>query len=357
MKTRYYFKGQEETGKIKRILSNKDKGYIQVKDHQDAFFSPSKVKSFNPKEGQFVKFIAKRTGEKTEAINIKLISSEDKDRDMGNVKEEYILPRNTLALIKNDLNNIIPKDNYALWLNKYEGAKLKVKERRIPSYIIDKAPNHLIEKRLKLINNENLLKTFELDTSWRLVVGLGNESTLETSMTFHPIYGFPYIPGQALKGITRNLYIKINQETIVPDFNFSQDKAGEKLEEIFIKKSKEFRDIFGNPKVENIKESAGKVVFFDALPTSNIEIYEDIMNPHVGAYYADNSNKIPPTDYIEPVPVTFLTVKNTTFQFAIGVKKEEYDNLLDVVDKYLRQALTESGVGAKTAVGYGRFNN
>jgi len=35
----------------------------------------------------------------------------------------------------------------------------------------------------------------------RMIVGLGDESVLETSIMLHHTYGVPYIPGSALKGL------------------------------------------------------------------------------------------------------------------------------------------------------------
>jgi hypothetical protein len=43
----------------------------------------------------------------------------------------------------------------------------------------------------------------DMRTESRLVVGLGADSVLETAITLHRIYGFPIIPGSALKGLTR----------------------------------------------------------------------------------------------------------------------------------------------------------
>lgn len=53
---------------------------------------------------------------------------------------------------------------------------------------------------------------------WRMVIGLGNESVYETSMILHHIYGIPYIPGSAIKGVVRS-YI-ITEE-------FAQDRNGQ----------------------------------------------------------------------------------------------------------------------------------
>jgi CRISPR-associated protein Cmr2 len=142
------------------------------------------------------------------------------------------------------------------------------------------------------------------------------------------------------------------------------------------------------------QEYQGKIIFFDAFPTKlkNESIKVDIMNPHYGAYYESDTTKEvkPPGDYYNPVPIPFLTIQDTTFQFIIGEKfksKNIYDKddlesqklilfsndkgqrvsyfpnmdrekivnmtLLNLVYEWLHLALTEHGIGAKTAVGYG----
>lgn len=42
---------------------------------------------------------------------------------------------------------------------------------------------------------------------WRMVIGLGGEHIQETSMTLHHVYGIPYIPGSAVKGMVRHYFI------------------------------------------------------------------------------------------------------------------------------------------------------
>ena len=69
-------------------------------------------------------------------------------------------------------------------------------------------------KRLNLKFSEDLV----LKPDWRMVIGLGNESVYETSMILHHIYGIPYIPGSAIKGVVRS-YI-ITEE-------FAQDRNGQ----------------------------------------------------------------------------------------------------------------------------------
>jgi CRISPR-associated protein Cmr6 len=80
----------------------------------------------------------------------------------------------------------------------------------------------------------------------------------------------------------------------------------------------------------------------------NIE--PDIMNVHYPDYYSKNKN---PTDDQNPNPIIFLTIKNTKFKFLLGSKDE---NLLEKSKKYLSESLSEHGIGAKTAVGYGLWS-
>ena len=80
------------------------------------------------------------------------------------------------------------------------------------------------------------------------------------------------------------------------------------------------------------------------------------MNSHFPNYYGKNDQ---PTDTQSPNPVVFLSVKNTTFKFLISYSAQKTDNL-NIGEKNLYQwleaALSEHGIGAKTAVGYGRMS-
>lgn len=218
---------------------------------------------------------------------------------------------------------------------------------------------------------------------WRLIVGLGNESVYETSMTLHHIYGIPYIPGSAVKGVTRSYVITevLGKDQPLESFNalenllelkeedlksklsndeynaeyFVKDKDNENKS---VKKSVSVkrdtldtaRKIFGN------QNQQGQVIFFDAFPTEAPMIEPDIMNCHYDKYY---QGKTPPADYLSPNPIFFLTVKNTQFEFYLGMKPKHYNENKDLLDKaedWLKKALTTHGIGAKTAVGYGYFN-
>lgn len=258
-------------------------------------------------------------------------------------------------------------DNFNLKLNKaarFENGKFYImrNEKNI-KYKIKADFNgidfkYLTDRYVKSINNGNFAnKQFSFKPDWRLVVGLGGESVYETSMTLHHIYGFPYIPGSGIKGVVRNWII---QEAFEAD-------------EFAAIADKRFCDIFGCP--EELKKDkhsgksyykearSGNVTFFDALPLEVPKIEVDIMNPHYSKYYADETANTPPADYLDPVPVNFLTVKQTLFQFILGVKSSRNldqltlgthsGTMMEVISAFLKEALEEGGIGAKTAVGYG----
>ncbi|AOQ22952.1 hypothetical protein MTAT_24120 [Moorella thermoacetica] len=199
-----------------------------------------------------------------------------------------------------------------------------------------------------------LVKRFSLIPRWRFVVGLGQESVYETALTLHPVYGFPYIPGSAIKGLVRN--------TIINEV-FSGDEQ-------LALKDEGFRLLFGWVNYKNRDgipgNHQGLIRFFDAYPAVAPRVAADIINPHYAPYYQDNSGQKPPGDYYKPVPVFFLTVEKTEMIFYLGIKPERNETIatgelsgqdyLTTAADWLCRALCEYGIGAKTAIGYGYFN-
>jgi len=169
---------------------------------------------------------------------------------------------------------------------------------------------------IKSIFGEKNYHKLSLKTDYSLLIG-SEQSIYETSIRLHHIYGIPYIPSTAIKGVVKS-YLELE------------------------KKLDNYIDLFGT------EEKEGKIIFFDAFPTSKPNIKIDIMNPHYGDYY--NKNKAP-TDDKNPIPINFLTVEDTTFQFLIASKEEIDKNFITLFE----EALQNHGIGAKTAVGYGYF--
>jgi len=198
------------------------------------------------------------------------------------------------------------------------------------------------------------VKNYCLSLSWRLVIGLGASHPQETSMTLHHIYGIPYIPGSAIKGVTRHWAVLKFADNNKKDNEKFEDaikriagalESGNDLNiEVDKITFKDLIEIFGTQKQQ------GKVIFFDAYPVGEIKLKVDIMNPHYPKYYSEGQ---PPADWQSPVPIKFLTVEDTNFQFYLVSKNED---LLKKSSDLLKEALKHHGIGAKTALGYGIFD-
>jgi len=83
------------------------------------------------------------------------------------------------------------------------------------------------KENLKNQQYEIILDDYQLKTASRLVVGLGAGHVPETSLTLHHIFGIPYIPGSALKGVVR----MVSFWKIAEKLNKKSDNEIEELQE------------------------------------------------------------------------------------------------------------------------------
>ncbi len=122
--------------------------------------------------------------------------------------------------------------------------------------------------------------------------------------------------------------------------------------------NQEFKEVVNDYQIIfGTQQKRGEVIFFDAFPLRGVSIEEDVMTPHFGDYYKGESA---PADSLNPNPIKFFTVKGK-FRFIIQYKpldrsshrNETFSDMILVFN----EMLTEQGVGAKTAVGYGRFKD
>jgi len=198
--------------------------------------------------------------------------------------------------------------------------------------------NKIIERQKQITDN-----TFNLTTQTRLIVGLGSGSVLETSIKLHHIYGVPYIPASAIKGVLRAYRIWKLAEWNEEKYKEIEKKIDENKPET--DEEKKLMETFGN------QQQKGKLIILDAYPT-NFEGFDiDIMNPHFPDYYDKDE---PPADWQNPNPITFLTI-------PAGTKFKFFFKNVDVYDGNLKEDLQKAfkniGIGGKTALGYGLFKN
>ena len=173
-----------------------------------------------------------------------------------------------------------------------------------------------------------------------LITGIGESHPHEISLVFDHNLGIPYIPASGVKGIVRFAHtLSLLPEAEKKGWIDEKGRFNDEADWTFI------TNMFG------AQTKRGQVVFLDAYSKEVPKLHIDIMNPHYGPYYSDG---LPPADHHNPTPIKFLTVApGTTFIFRAIAKKE--NDLPQKVQTAIVKALTEEGVGAKTAVGYGRF--
>jgi CRISPR-associated protein Cmr6 len=173
----------------------------------------------------------------------------------------------------------------------------------------------------------------------RMAVGLGADGVLETSVALHRIYGVPYIPGSALKGLAAA---------------FARHYCGDDWQQD--SKKGYYKIVFGT------NDEAGYVTFFDALYVPNSghnkkALYFDIMTVHHESYYQgkkdDKGHHLPPADWDNPNPIPFISA---TGEYLIALAAPEgCEAWLNAAHMILEEALKCEGIGAKTSSGYGRM--
>jgi CRISPR type III-B/RAMP module RAMP protein Cmr6 len=265
---------------------------------------------------------------------------------------------------------------------------------------------------------------------WRMILGMSNPNPLETSLTLHPQYGIPIIPASSVKGITR-AWCLLTLADSLGIYPLSREKYREyrngtskrdtplyllqklllenpRLREYAQKRQKTLEELKSDEEVKawhtllksenpnhkgiiemsledldkleqvhhflpifGITDEQGGVIFQDALPVS-WEYKVDVMTPHYGDYYMekkdDKGNLIPPADYLEPNPITFLTIdKGSQFQFGVQAREHTLSTgnlaghaatgnpLVTVAEEWLKKAISDNGVGGKTLIGYGEM--
>lgn len=197
--------------------------------------------------------------------------------------------------------------------------------------------------------------SFSLRLIKPLIIGLGTTSVYENGIQLHHIYGVPLLSGSSIKGLTR-VWL---EKKLSPDHIGIHQAV---LDQLFGDQSK-----------------MGFFTFLDSFPDLNPLIEYDIINVHFPRYF--NETDTPPTDDQSPIPISLPRVavtdhsgkKNQTFTFYIGRNKarkidsESLQRLAQVLEKpsdpiafiqsVMQSALREMGIGAKTALGYGRMIN
>ncbi|HPY31645.1 MAG TPA: type III-B CRISPR module RAMP protein Cmr6 [Verrucomicrobiota bacterium] len=189
----------------------------------------------------------------------------------------------------------------------------------------------------------------ELTLDSRLLLHLGRASVLENvGLYAERTTGLPLIPGTALKGVvsTWACWAAHFNPTDGSFREFSQDSTQRhnfaNAEALLAER------ILGNNDPDG-SEQAGDVVFVSGFPLTAPKLGLDIVNPH---YEADGRDKQNLT------PNAFLCVEPGIiwrFVFFVRTGAPDATKLKERTQTWIVEALTQTGIGAKTAAGYGRF--
>ena len=235
--------------------------------------------------------------------------------------------------------------NAGLWLDKYieDQDPKKVDSRQnlvkeVSTLPIPSAYRSYFERWQKILAQEYGAQTREAKVKGRMIVGLGSESVLETSISLHRTYGVPYIPGSALKGLAASY-------------------ARQRLDTDWQEGGKYHKIVFGDT------DDAGYITFFDALYIPDTgpagfegkPLHHDVITVHHQEYYQGTNNA--PADRDNPNPVPFLSATGTYLIALAAPDLQQPDRWrwISVTFKVLEGALTTLGIGAKTSSGYGRL--
>lgn len=251
------------------------------------------------------------------------------------------------------------------------GDKYKEEAREIPlqKYWDRQAANVLLgQKNQRLENTAQALSKlgykchrleFALETP--LILGLGDEHPTEKGFRFDWTLGIPYIPASSLKGVVRLAWLVSYLNRLPQDeaLTFCQRLTNVNLEE-----------------AERLPEGAislfgcggeaarrGGVIFLDAYPRELPRLKPEIMTCHYREYYGGERG---PTENQQPNPQKFWAVdpwadegrkQPLTFVFRLLLAPEVARDaaLKESLLQAFQAALKEHGLGAKTAIGHGRF--
>jgi len=216
-------------------------------------------------------------------------------------------------------------------LEALSGSENKEREKMLALLATYKSPSiyKLFYKRIQF-ELENLgAVTREFDVTDRLSIGLGNTSPFEVGLTLHHTYGTPVIPGDALKGLARHHFIQ--------NYAVNDDPAA-------------YNDaLFGSQTIASGIDYLGGWYIPGSAPGDQ-PLVRDVLTVHHQKYYMASERNWP-TDFDDPNPVTYLSVRGS---FLIGVcgPSAEWSNF---AFDALEAALKDAGIGGKTSSGKGRL--
>lgn len=210
-----------------------------------------------------------------------------------------------------------------------KGEELHQHVRRAASIAVSDIYEQAYQRWERIVTSAPTMATWAGRLEGRLFIGLGGATVIETAINLSRTYGAPVIPGSAQKGLVR-AYAEIQcMEPGAVEILFG--KTGERPED----------------------SDAGYVIFHDAwwVPGSaETPLAQEIVTVHHPEYYK-SAGAQEATDFDSPVPNAQIAIRGG-FLFAVECASHAW---ADFARDVLARALSDWGIGGKTAAGYGRF--
>ncbi|GKU76473.1 type III-B CRISPR module RAMP protein Cmr6 [Paenibacillus sp. L3-i20] len=276
----------------------------------NAYFYMTKHGGFN---GSATMFKDDKGTQKTDPLNkINLI-----EEVISNFEKE-------LTIKENDEQQLEQKSSYNLYMNRFKFQLFQPLNGHLPS-------------------------PFFISPTSNLWIGTGSTSITETLLTLHRIYGVPYIPGTALKGMAAH---------------YCHRYLGKENEK-FLNGGDYFNILFGSQDYRSF------IYYYDAFPTPETvakSLKLDVMTPHHKDYNISPSEQVEykrlngnvepaaPRDDDSPEPILFMSAR-ANFKVLLSCENDDEagQHWLDIAKEIILQAIRYEGIGGKTSTGYGRF--
>mgnify|MGYP000661816365 CR=1 FL=1 len=207
---------------------------------------------------------------------------------------------------------------------------------------------------------------FEATLGGRLMVNIAGGVIENAGICLDRCFGLPFIPGSAVKGIARLQALWEIKEAAPAErgklLNLAMAIFG--YGKVNIRDNGDWTWAAGREMVDEgtaaleAAEFKGCACFLPAYPTTPPTIVADMVNPHYPKYYRGKRTRA--TDDESPIPNYFPAVEaGCSFGFAVLLNRVPAgftaSQLLDAVRGWIERAITQKGLGAKIAAGYGWF--
>ena len=176
----------------------------------------------------------------------------------------------------------------------------------------------------------------------RMIVNQAGGVLENAGLCLHRHFGYPFIPGSAVKGIARH--------AAWSEWNAAQDEDARQ------RSARRVADVFGYPtgdpgldhyltSIHHDVRKQGAIAFLPGVPAQRVSLVSEILTPHGG------------NDWTDPVPSPFPAVeKGAEFRFTIVPLRNGGRQLAEEALRFLKTGLVRNGCGAKTRAGYGWFS-